>query len=167
MPQSIEEYLNERDAARLVSAREADEIMRPISAFARGHMTHTQSLLARWPDLGTEEERCEAVRNWYNQLMKRMEPELDTWFRGDRSPNLRSEYIAACFREAIAAFLGAHARSNAPQAKLARDRLTGRAVEIADVIINSVSTEMRAAPLRGGIIIIVIWGEHGAHFPDT
>jgi hypothetical protein len=167
MAQSIEEYLNERDAERLISAREADEVMRPISAFARGHMTHTQSLIARWPDLGTEEERCEAVRNWYNQLMKHMEPELDKWFQGNRSPNLRSEYLATCLREAVASFLGADVRNNAPQAKLAREKLTGRAVEIADVITNCVSTDLRETMLRRRVIIIVIWPEHGAHFPDT
>ncbi|MHB8841229.1 MAG: hypothetical protein ACYC56_05485 [Candidatus Aquicultor sp.] len=167
MAETIEEYLRERYAERLVSAREADEIMRPIIAFARGHMTHTQSLLARWPDFGTDEERYEAVRIWYNQIEKRMEKELDKWFQKDRSPILRSEYIAACFREAIAAFLGDDARSNSPQAKLARERLTGRAVEIADLIASRVSTSLRSADIRRGIIIIVIWGEHGAHFPDS
>lgn len=169
MKKSIEEYLKERDAERLESAREADEIMRPILKFARGHMTHTQSLLARWPDMATEEERTEAVSIWYNQLEKRMDLELDKWFQGDRSSNLRTEYIAACFREAIAAFLGDDARNMTPQAKLARERLTGRALEIADIIGNRANTKLQqsVSELQRRIIIIVIWGEHGAHFPDT
>ena len=104
MEKAIKEILDERDAEKLVSAREADEIMRPINAFARGHMTHTQSLLARWPDFGTEEERVEAVSIWYKQLEPRMFLELDKWFQKDRSPNLCSEFCAACFREAIASF---------------------------------------------------------------
>jgi hypothetical protein len=167
MANSIHELLKERDAERLVSAREADEIMRPITAFARGHMTHTTSLLARWPDMATEEERYEAVRVWYSQLAKRMEPELDKWFQKDRSPNLQAEYTAASFREAIAALLGADAASSAPQARLARERLTGRAIEVAEVLTNRVSPSLRDTQLARRIIIIILWGEHGAHFPDT
>jgi len=167
MANNIQDLLRERDAQRLVSAREADEIMRPITAFARGHMTHTMSLLARWPDMGTEGERDEAVKIWYSQLERRIDTSLDKWFQKDRSANLRGEYVAACFREAIAALMGADASNRAPEAMLARERLTGRATEIADVLTNRVSPALRESRLADRIIIIILWGEHGAHFPDT
>lgn len=168
MAKDIEEYLKERYAEKLVSMREADEMMRPITAFARGHMTHTQSLLARWPDLETDEEKSEAALAWFHMIEKRIEAELDKWFQGDRAQILVDEYVAACFREAITAFLGNDARSNAPQVKLARERLNGRAAEIAKILAGNAHS-LRVSNRVSEIIILWIqsWGQHGAHFPDT
>ena len=168
MPKNIKDFFKERDAEKILSAREAEQVMRPIIAFARGHMSHTQSLIAKWPDLCNGEERTEAVRLWLEQLNPRIERSLDEWFQKDRSPILRSEYIAACFREAIAQFLGCDARSNAPQAKLWRERFSSRAVEIADVITTNLDTSLAEIQFKDIIIILIPeWTQHGAHFPDT
>jgi hypothetical protein len=168
MPSSeIHKFLEERDAAELVTARDAERVMRPIVRFARAHMSHTLTLLAQWPDLRDGDERVKAVKEWHEKLNPRIDQHLDEWFAGDRSDNIRSEYIAAGFREAIANMLACDAARETPRAKLWRQRFTARALEIADVLSNKVERGFAPQELQRRIIIIVVWGEHGAHFPDT
>ena len=130
-------------------------------------MSHTQALMSMWPDLRNGEERTEAVKAWYEKLNPRLNKVLDEWFQGERWAELRSEFIAASFREAIANSMACAARTSDPKSKLWRERFTGRALEIGDVLVTEVDTTLAKSVIRGGIIIIVIWGEHGAHFPDT
>ncbi len=163
---TIQQFLEERDAQALLSAREADAITRPITAFARGHMSVTQSLLARWPDMAEGKERTEAVRIWYEQIAPRIEQECDKWFSKDRAPILRSEFVAATLGEAIAQFLGKDASSKSPEATLQRERLSARAVEIADVLVGQIDDTLADTNLqRRAAIYVIIWGQHGAHFP--
>jgi hypothetical protein len=156
-----------RDPQKLLSAREAEEVMRPITRFARMHMSHSQALMSMWPDLPKGEERTAAVKAWFGKLNPRLDTALDDWFGGDRSPELRSEFLAATFREAIANSLACAARKSDSKSKLWRERYTGRAMEIADVLTTQVDTTLAKPALERGIIIIIVWGEHGAHFPDS
>ncbi len=166
---TVREYLEERDSEALLSAREADGITRPITAFARGHMSITQSLLARWSDTSEGKERTEAVRIWYEQIAPRIELECDRWFNKDRAPILRGEFVVATLAEAVAQFLGEDANSKSPEATLQRERLSARAVEIADVLVGEIDETLVDTDLRNrvaGTGIRILWGQHGAHFPN-
>lgn len=167
MSSRIKELLKERDAKCLLRARDTENILGPITRFARNHLSHTLRLLMQWPDLGDGDERIQAVKTWYEQLIPRMELALDRWFQKDRSETLRGEYVAAMFRETVAHLLSCDASNNSPKAKLLRERYTGRAVEIADILTSKVDTSLNRHELEDRIIIIILWGQHGAHFPDT
>lgn len=160
-------FLEERDVAQLVEARKADAVLRPITRFARGHMSHTQTLLSMWPDLEAGDERVAAVERWYKDLQPRIERVLDDSFAGERSPEVRSEMIAANFREAISQAMACNASQQTPEAKLMRRRFQSRAIEIAEVLASKVDTSLKLDDLQRGMVIIIVWGEHGAHFPDT
>ena len=149
--------------------QQGKQIMRScdqLQGTAHGRMSHTQALMSIWPDLCNGEERTEAVKAWYEKLNPRLDTALDEWFRGEQC-QLRSEFIAASFREAIANSMACAARTSDPKSKLWRERLTGRALRIQDVLVTQVDTALARPVMERGIIIIVIWGEHGAHFPDS
>jgi len=165
--EDIQKFLEERDAAQLLNARDADRMMRPITRFARSHMSHIQTLLAQWPELRDKDERIQAVKEWYEQLNPRINRFLDEWFAGDRSENIRGEFVAAGFREAIANMLACNAQRETPSAKLWRQRFTARALEIAEVLSTKIDQTLALEALKRRVVIIVVWGEHGAHFPDS
>jgi hypothetical protein len=163
----IKKFLEERDTMQLLAARDSEPVTRPVTRFARAHMSHNQTILAKWPELQDSTERVQAVRDWFEQLNPRIDQYLDEWFEGNHSASLRGEFVAAGFREAIANMLACDAARGTPQAKLWRNRFTARALEITEVLSTNIDSSLVFDELQRGIIIIITWGEHGAHFPDT
>lgn len=151
----IEEYLQKR---------EGDSAVDPILFFAKGHMSITLSLLARWPDLKVS-DRPRHVEVWYKQLLERMMPIIDKYFDGQKSSALRAAFVRDSIGTAVGHLLGNDFDSDDPDTEYYRKKLLARARNIYKVL------QMKIEPSFGDLTsatkdIIVLWGQHGQHFPN-
>jgi len=137
-----------------------------IGKFARAHMTLTQSLIARWPDI-TQKERVNETSAWYKEFCKYLDPIYKKWFNGKESPELQASFIRRSIDESIGSFLGECTRNTNGVDKFHKEKLSSRGDQIIEVLRNNV--DIKLLTVNDKIFEIghgpVMWGQHGAHFP--
>jgi hypothetical protein len=135
-------------------------------AFGRNYSSLSQSILARWPDIGPR-DRGKEVLLWYEQLSKQMK----MYFRkyGIRNnPETRGLFVMATFANAIILFTQPMQEGLRDKLIAQRDRFYARVEQIGNTLIKKskqkIKLEITAAEAFAQCDHdILVWGQHGAN----
>ncbi|WP_119165275.1 hypothetical protein [Algihabitans albus] len=144
----------------MLEARKGGQDHDPIKAFARGHLSLTMSILARWPEIEPK-QKSEHVGVWAEQITKHYQPVIEKWFYGENTPDLRMAFYKETLEEAVAHLLGDDARDPGERASLEASKMLSRAKNILEIVAKEFDPDLidqLSAPSKP------TWGQHGAHF---